>query len=126
MLTARWGTDELAARSLVGPMICVRLPGADLEVYDDEHNDIQDRLHYDYQVEVPIKVVRKRLYVRISAHLYNTREDYYRLADAVLAIRPRIDTCTPSSAASLSSSVAISVSSPSVSSSSSGGIIARL
>jgi DNA primase large subunit len=123
MLTSRWGTDELAARSMTAAMICVRLPGADKESYEDEHNDIQDRLHFEYKIEVPIKVIRKRLYVRLSAHIYNTKEDYQRLADAILIIRPPLTIVATNS--SSSSSTTQSSSSPK-SSVSQLGIQARL
>ena len=37
--------------------------------------------------QVPVKCISSQLYVRISAHVYNTLEDYQKLADAVLKIR---------------------------------------
>lgn len=46
----------------------------------------QDRLHFEHRVEVPVKCVGGVLYVRISAHVYNTRPDYERLAAAALAL----------------------------------------
>ena len=39
--------------------------------------------------QAPIKTVRGRLYVRISAHIYNTMADYERLADLVLDLAKR-------------------------------------
>ena len=36
--------------------------------------------------QVPIKVVQGKLYVRVSAHVYNELADYQVLADAVLQI----------------------------------------
>ncbi len=36
------------------------------------------------RIECPIKAVQGRLYVRISAHIYNSFRDYELLADAVL------------------------------------------
>ena len=58
--------------------------------YKDEHNEIQDKLHFDYSIEVPIKKIQNRLYVRISAHIYNTRQDYEHLARVMLKIRPNL------------------------------------
>ena len=53
-------------------------------------NYIQDALHFQHRVEAPIKLLGSpsapRLYVRISAHVYNAKADYERLAAAVLAI----------------------------------------
>lgn len=45
---------------------------------------IQDTLHERFNIEVPIKCVNGVLYVRISGHVYNTLDDYARLARAVL------------------------------------------
>ncbi|KAJ0394261.1 hypothetical protein ATCC90586_006154 [Pythium insidiosum] len=44
---------------------------------------IQDTLHHAHQIEVPVKCVEGRLYVRLSAHIYNELEDYDRLARAI-------------------------------------------
>jgi selenocysteine lyase/cysteine desulfurase len=35
------------------------------------------------RIEVPVKCVQGRLYVRVSVHLYNQLSDYERLADAI-------------------------------------------
>lgn len=47
---------------------------------------IQDCLHYKHFIEVPIKCVGSRLWVRISAAMYNALADYERLSSAVLEI----------------------------------------
>jgi selenocysteine lyase/cysteine desulfurase len=44
---------------------------------------LQDLLHYEYHIEVPVKCVQGGLYVRISAHVYNELADYEKLASAV-------------------------------------------
>jgi len=46
----------------------------------------QNVLHYSYGIEAPIKFLGGRLWVRVSAHVYNSLEDYGRLADAVVGI----------------------------------------
>ncbi len=38
-------------------------------------------------VQVPVKVIEGRLVVRVSAHVYNSMEDYQRLADAINEIK---------------------------------------
>ncbi len=40
-----------------------------------------------FTLQVPVKVQGGKLYVRISAHIYNTMSDYQRLADAINKIR---------------------------------------
>jgi len=50
---------------------------------DKEAFQLQEMLHHDYLIEVPIKCLHGRLYVRISTHIYNTIDDYTRLAHVV-------------------------------------------
>jgi selenocysteine lyase/cysteine desulfurase len=38
---------------------------------------------YEAGIEVPVKCIQHTLYVRVSAHIYNEREDYRVLAAAV-------------------------------------------
>ena len=45
--------------------------------------DVQDWLHYERRIEVPVKTVNGKLYVRISAGLYNELDEYLELARAV-------------------------------------------
>ncbi|KAE9035257.1 hypothetical protein PR002_g7684 [Phytophthora rubi] len=45
---------------------------------------VQDGLHYIHHIEVPVKCVDGRLYVRLSAHVYNCLEDFEKLADAAV------------------------------------------
>jgi hypothetical protein len=51
-------------------------------VYSDAEK-LQNFL-FERRIECPIKAVQGRLYVRISAHVYNRLADYETLADAVL------------------------------------------
>ena len=48
---------------------------------------LQDRLYERWGIECPVKTVDGRLYVRISAHVYNRPDDYIHLASAVQHIR---------------------------------------
>jgi isopenicillin-N epimerase len=41
--------------------------------------NLQEELHYQHRIEVPIKCLEGRLYVRISAHVYNEISEYYKL-----------------------------------------------
>ncbi len=66
MLVEKWQTELLAPEEYYGPMITIRLPGP-IEPQDpEEHNHIQDELHYSYRIEVPIKKINHRLYVRLE------------------------------------------------------------
>ena len=60
--------------------------GGGVPLTSDDGKYMQDRLHYDHGVEVPVKCVNGSLHVRISAHLYNRLDDYERLAAAVLKV----------------------------------------
>ena len=50
---------------------------------DSEAFYLQERLHHEHHIEVPVKCLEGRLYVRISAHIYNRLEQYQHLAEAV-------------------------------------------
>lgn len=42
-----------------------------------------------FSLQVPVKSLQDRLYVRISAHIYNNMSDYEKLADAVNTVSQR-------------------------------------
>ena len=46
----------------------------------------KDALHHGFRVEAPIKCLHGRLWVRLSAHVYNDLRDYERFAVAVEAV----------------------------------------
>lgn len=53
---------------------------------------LQDALHYAFKIECPVKTLQgpcgnNRSYVRISAMVYNSIDDYKRLADAVTSMQ---------------------------------------
>jgi len=93
LLCQEWNTEPLAPLSedLFGTMVTVRVPGSRRPKHGDESNEIQDRLYYEYKIECPVKHLDGRLYVRISAHVYNHIDEYKRLAEAMLKIRPRLE-----------------------------------
>jgi len=89
-----WGVSDrqpLISTKLQSSMALIPLPTAqgsdNVSENSTEAKYIQDRLHYEYNIEVPIKCIQDRLYVRISAHIYNEITDYQKLANAVLQIR---------------------------------------
>ncbi len=51
----------------------------------DHAKAVQDALHFGFNIEVPVKTLEARLYVRISAAIYNCLDDYVVLRDAVLS-----------------------------------------
>lgn len=50
---------------------------------------VQDYFHHVDAIEVPVKNIQGRLYVRISAHIYNCMEDYVSLGEAVRRLQQR-------------------------------------
>ncbi|ESO93218.1 hypothetical protein LOTGIDRAFT_161769 [Lottia gigantea] len=88
LLVQSWKTQLMAPENMFGSMVLVELPAQrdrDKITYDDAEA-IQNTLYHNYNIEVPIKVVGKRLCVRISAHIYNRIEEYEKLAKAILEI----------------------------------------
>ena len=84
-----WKTELITSdNNMLGSMICIGLPvNNSCELYNNEHNIIQDRLYYEFHIECPIKLLNQKLYVRISAHIYNTKQDYLNLDKAIKIIR---------------------------------------
>ena len=87
LLAASWQTAPLST-SLHTTMWLVELPSNCRNAATDTNSStdakvIQDYLYRQY-IECPIKCLNGRLYVRISAHIYNTIHDYELLRDAIL------------------------------------------
>jgi len=87
MDTSSWpGAVTLAdiESSLLSPMALVSLPAkfGDVERTSTDAKKIQDYL-FSQNIEVPIKCINGRLFVRISCHIYNNMSDFERLALAV-------------------------------------------
>ncbi|KAH9599684.1 hypothetical protein LSM04_000840 [Trypanosoma melophagium] len=83
MLTKSFGTRPVARHAPF--MSLVELP-KELQVPRVTAKYIQDLLHDVYKVEVPVKRVEGRFYVRISVFVYNTPSDYSYLREAILDI----------------------------------------
>ena len=50
---------------------------------DKEAFFLQEWLHHEHQIEVPVKHFSGRLFIRVSAHVYNSLEDFRILAKAI-------------------------------------------
>jgi len=94
-LSREWNTETLFPSDMHVTMAVVRIPDQSWQGMPGDSVDrpdiatsahaktVQDRLHYHHKVEVPVKLINGRLWVRISAHIYNCMEDYHQLAKAV-------------------------------------------
>jgi isopenicillin-N epimerase len=67
-------------------MVTLPLP-ASLGSSPADASRLRDALLFDRAIEVQVHAAQGRLYVRISAQIYNEIGDYERLADAVITLR---------------------------------------
>ena len=83
-LAAAWGTRFDVPESMVATMATVMLPES-LGRTSADAAQVRDRLLFEQHIEAPVHAFRDRLWVRISAQVYNDMSDIDRLAAAVLA-----------------------------------------
>ena len=89
-LSARWRTGPYAPKGMRSNMALVGLPPncaprGGKKATESDAKALQDFLFHAHSVEAPVKSIDGRLYVRISAHWYNSAADYERLGEAVEA-----------------------------------------
>jgi isopenicillin-N epimerase len=88
MLAQRWGSDIGAPFAMLGSMASVALPArgrlAPLPPTPESAATVHAYLWEMHRVEVPVIAFADRLWVRISAQIYNEIADYRRLADALM------------------------------------------
>jgi isopenicillin-N epimerase len=82
LLAARWGTELPMPESMVATMATVPLP-AGLGATREDAARLRDALLFEDRIEVQLHAARGRLWVRVSAQVYNEMADYERLAEAV-------------------------------------------
>jgi isopenicillin-N epimerase len=85
LLSRRWNTKLGAPPAMFSAMATVALPTATVAT-ELSARRIRERLRNDFGIEVTITPFAGRLWVRLSAYLYNELTDYERLADAILTI----------------------------------------
>ena len=87
LLGDAWGGgDRLFAPlpSCGNSMALVELPEGAAAGDSTAAKAVQDALHFDHGVEMPIKSIDGRLYARVSCAVYNELSDYEKVADTVL------------------------------------------
>jgi isopenicillin-N epimerase len=82
MLSEQWGTTFEIPRALVGTMVTVPLP-QHAGSTDADATRVRLALLIEEHIEVQLHAWRGRLWSRVSAQVYNDREDIARLGDAV-------------------------------------------
>jgi isopenicillin-N epimerase len=85
LLCAAAGTRPLCPDPMIGSLAAVQLPDGTTDVGWRRPDPLQPRLFDDWRIEVPVMSwpAAPRRLVRISAQLYNRREQYERLAEAL-------------------------------------------
>lgn len=82
MLADRWGTRFEIDDADLGFMATVPAPGR-LGRSAEDAARLRDRLLFEDKIEVAVHAVQERLWIRISAQVYNEWSDFERLAEAV-------------------------------------------
>jgi isopenicillin-N epimerase len=82
LLSQSWGTRFDTPRDMVGAMVAVPLP-EECGSSDADGARLRLALLVEEGIEVQLHAWRGRLWVRVSAQIYNDRADIVRLADAV-------------------------------------------
>jgi len=91
MLSEEWGTGLGIPAEMLGPMALIELPLLPAltdasQAYTYEQAEVVQNALFRRKIEVPVKALSGRLYVRISAHIYNSIEEYEELRDVVLEL----------------------------------------
>lgn len=89
LLADAWGTDLGLPEEVLSTMALVRLPDFAAQTGEQTYEEaeaVQNAL-YTRNIEVPVKALSGKLYVRISAHIYNHLEEYEILRDAILELQ---------------------------------------
>ncbi len=85
MLCQRWDTIPMTPLdgSLIGAMATLRLPLRFQHIDEPAREKLQQRLYDEFKVEAPLILWDNHAYVRVSCQIYNTPDDYLRLAEAI-------------------------------------------
>lgn len=82
-LAERWQADLVTPEAMIGTMVTVPLP-ARAGTTPEQAVALRDRLLFEHAIEAPVHAFRGRLYVRVSAQIYNDLADIDALADAAV------------------------------------------
>ncbi len=85
MICQRWDTIPMTPFDgrLIGAMATLRLPLRFQHIDQTTCGMLQQRLYDEFKVEAPLILWDDHAYVRVSCQIYNTPEDYLRLAEAI-------------------------------------------
>jgi isopenicillin-N epimerase len=84
MLAERFGTSLAVKEASFGSMVTIPLPQR-LGSTREDATRLRDALLFEDRIEVQMHAGRGRLWVRVSAQVYNEMKDMERLAEAITA-----------------------------------------
>lgn len=84
LLSERWGTELGMPEEMVGSMATIQLPER-LGSSSEDADRLRDALLFEDRIEIQLHAWRGRLWVRLSAQVYNDLADIERLDTAVRA-----------------------------------------
>lgn len=82
MLAETWGVGMPAPENMLGSLAALPVPG-DLPAIEAVGWLLHDVLFDEYRIEVPIMLLQGKLWVRVSAQIFNEPDDYHKLAEAM-------------------------------------------
>jgi isopenicillin-N epimerase len=82
MLALRWGTTLGMTEADVGTMVTLRVP-VPLGATREDAMRLRDALLFEDKIELQVHAGQGQIWVRISAQVYNTIDQYERLGEAV-------------------------------------------
>jgi isopenicillin-N epimerase len=83
-LAELWGVELPVPGSMIGSLVALPMPDSwQGEPTVEAGLAVRGRLYQDRRIEVPVHPIGTRMWVRISAQVYNTREDYEALGEAL-------------------------------------------
>ncbi len=80
LVAAAWGCELPVTQDMVGSMVCLAAP-EDLPATWDAAFALQDRLWDDHRIALPAFPIGNRVWLRLSAQVYNDLSDYERLVE---------------------------------------------
>ena len=71
---------------MMGSMATLPIPGKLATLSEDQARCLQHELYHRHEIEIPTVLWQGKWHIRFSCQIYNTPDDYHRLADAIVKI----------------------------------------
>lgn len=84
LLAEQFETHLLGPEEMIGTMITLPLPPR-FGSTPEEAAILRDRLLFEHRIEAHVGAMKNRVYIRVSAQIYNDMADVERLAQALRA-----------------------------------------